>query len=158
MTDASGLQSFIARLRTRTVAAPGFEARVMERVHGGSGPARARRGLMALAVAAALAAVAVGLARHRAGPAGAALLRTEFVLEAPTASAVAVVGDFNDWDRARTPLHRDRSGRWRAEVPLRGGVYQYAFLVDGSRWMPDPARPGLRDSDFGEAISFVAVE
>ena len=44
-------------------------------------------------------------------------------LAAPASSRVAVVGDFNDWDPAATPLHRaGDSGTWIVELRLPPGV------------------------------------
>lgn len=60
-----------------------------------------------------------------------------FRLEAPAAEAVSVVGDFNDWDRAKHPLHRNPSGVWECQLPLPPGRYTYAFVVDGAV-RPDP--------------------
>jgi hypothetical protein len=33
----------------------------------------------------------------------------------------------------------------------------YGFVVDGSRWIPDPAAPQSDDGDFGSANSVVYV-
>lgn len=83
----------------------------------------------------------------------------EFAIDLPAASAVTVVGDFNDWDRARTPLMRSADGtRWSARVVLAGGVYHYAFLVDGRRWLADPQQPFSVDGDYGQSVSMVTVQ
>jgi len=42
-------------------------------------------------------------------------------------------------------------------VPLAPGRYRYAFLVDGSRWLADPAAPRARDDEFGTPSSVVTV-
>ena len=51
-----------------------------------------------------------------------------FRVWAPNARAVAVVGDFNDWDNAAAPMERDWEGYWTAEVLQAepGQVYKYA--------------------------------
>jgi hypothetical protein len=80
---------------------------------------------------------------------------TQFVLSAPGAKAVAVAGDFSGWK----PVHvmtRLRAGVWTVVVPLDPGVHDYAFLVDGERWIPDPAAPAVKDG-FGGVNSRVAV-
>jgi len=79
-----------------------------------------------------------------------------FEIAEPGARQVALVGDFNDWDRARTPLVRE-GDRWRATVRLPTGVYRYAFLIDGVRWVADPRKPGPADLDFGQPISMLAM-
>lgn len=64
-----------------------------------------------------------------------------FAIEAPTAAKVTVVGDFNGWDVARTPLTKDATGTWKVRTDLRcGKVYDYAFVVDG-HWIVDPKNP-----------------
>jgi hypothetical protein len=61
------------------------------------------------------------------------------MFDAPDARRVAVAGDFNRWDVAATPLERDeRTRRWSVTLALRDGEHRYAFVVDGTRWVPDP--------------------
>jgi 1,4-alpha-glucan branching enzyme len=82
----------------------------------------------------------------------------QFVLVAPTARAVTLVGDFNDWDPAATPLSRTASGgAWSAAIELRAGRHRYAFVVDGVRWIADPTAPPAPDDDFGSPASVVTV-
>jgi hypothetical protein len=86
---------------------------------------------------------------------------TRFVLAAPSAKQVALVGDFNDWDRKATPLiQAGGNGLWTVELPLGAGRYNYAFLVDGHRWTADPAAPPAPRAvadDFGQPNSVVTV-
>jgi AMP-activated protein kinase-like protein len=78
-------------------------------------------------------------------------------LAAP-ASRVAVVGDFNDWDPAATPLRRTADGAtWTVELHLKPGRYHYTFLIDGRRWAGDPAGPRAVESDFGAPVSVLTV-
>lgn len=79
-----------------------------------------------------------------------------FVLVAPDARSVAVVGDFNGWSRDATPLRPHGHGVWAATVPLPPGRYQYAFIVNGRRWVADPYAPRVRD-DFGTESSVVTL-
>jgi hypothetical protein len=82
----------------------------------------------------------------------------QFVLLAPRATHIALVGDFNDWDATRTPMRRaGREALWTAVVPLAPGRYHYAFLVDGSRWLADPSAPAARDEDYGAPSSVLTV-
>lgn len=114
--------------------------------------------LAGLAAAAGIALLAVlpnvhwfGAGRHGRG--------FQFVLVAPHAARVAVVGDFNDWDAARTPMRPLRADGtvWTAVVPLAPGRYRYAFLVDGSQWLADPAAPVAFDDEYGTPSSVVTV-
>jgi 1,4-alpha-glucan branching enzyme len=82
----------------------------------------------------------------------------QFVAVAPGATSVTLVGDFNDWNVAATPMHAaSEDGIWSVSLPLPPGRYRYAFLVDGTRWMADPAAPAAADSDFGSTNSVVTV-
>jgi len=80
---------------------------------------------------------------------------TQFVLSAPAAKRVAVAGDFSGWK----PVHvmtRSEAGVWTVVVPLDPGVHDYAFVVDGERWVPDPKAPTVNDG-FGGVNSRLAV-
>lgn len=74
-----------------------------------------------------------------AGPAASAV-RVQFVLVAPTARHVSVVGDFNDWNPAANPL-QSVGGVWSSEAVVTPGRHDYAFVVDGGKWISDPAAP-----------------
>lgn len=91
-----------------------------------------------------------------AGGGGGAAVVT-FVLVAPQARTVALAGDFDGWDPARMPLRRAASGLWTVDVPLSPGRYQYAFVVDGRRFVADPAAPRAGGDDFGQPTSVVTV-
>ena len=79
-------------------------------------------------------------------------------LAAPASSRVTVVGDFNDWDPAGTPLRLsgDR-GIWTVELRLKPGRYHYTFLIDGRRWAGDPSEARASESDFGAPVSVLTV-
>ena len=81
----------------------------------------------------------------------------QFVLLAPKASRVAVVGDFNDWDPSATPLARLQGGSWVAAIPVSPGRHVYSFIVDGDRWVSDPASPLAPEDDFGIRNSVIVV-
>jgi len=72
---------------------------------------------------------ATGMWRHL----GAQMLAggVHFAVWAPNASSVSVVGDFNGWDRAATPMFPTESGIWKAytEAPRRGDNYAYAVVT-----------------------------
>jgi len=80
-----------------------------------------------------------------------------FVLYAPGAHRVAVAGTFNQWDRGAALLvPAGTSGVWTTTLALPIGQHQYAFVVDGARWVSDPGAPAV-DDGFGRRNSVVAV-
>jgi hypothetical protein len=80
-----------------------------------------------------------------------------FVLYAPGAKRVAVAGTFNQWDQTAAPLvPAGTGGVWSTTLALPVGQHQYAFVVDGRRWVADPAAPAV-DDGFGRRNSVVAV-
>lgn len=171
-------------LRAPVETSAGFEARVMTAVRkrDGSGvlawvvrPRVLRLSPLAgLAAAAGIAIAALSLDRagsERAAPQVAATLPAaaaaasvdtiklvQFMLVAPNASSVSVVGDFNDWDPMATPLREAAgAGVWTITVPLSAGRHQYVFMVNGSRWTPDPAAPLAVEDSFGMPNSVITV-
>jgi 1,4-alpha-glucan branching enzyme len=81
-----------------------------------------------------------------------------FILAAPRASRVSLVGEFNGWDAAATPmLSAGENGMWTVTVPLAPGRHMYAFIVDGERWMTDPDAPLAPEDGFGVRNSVVVV-
>lgn len=84
------------------------------------------------------------------------LVTVRFVLSAPEARAVALAGTFNQWDAKATPLVRTDGGVWTATIRLPAGEHQYAFVVDGARWIPDPAAPAV-DDGFGRRNSVLTL-
>jgi hypothetical protein len=118
--------------------------------------------LAGLAAAAGIAAIVFVAARSGAPPVGASAggdrTPVEFLLVAPRAASVMLVGDFNDWTASATPLHTAAAGGlWAVTVPLAPGRYRYAFVVDGKRWQPDPSAPPAPDDEFGSPASVVTV-
>jgi hypothetical protein len=79
----------------------------------------------------------------------------QFRLEAPDAQSVALAGDFSDWQPAYS-MTRSGAGVWTVVVPLTPGVHDYSFIVDGGKWIPDPAAPAMADG-FGGMNSRIAV-
>src|SRR5881396_2048541 len=114
---------------------------------------------------AAAATVALLLAWPPASPGGTRLVRTaasdsvyvRFVLYAPGAQRVAVAGTFNQWDQNAAPLRpAGTNGVWATTLAVPIGQHQYAFIVDGERWVADPRAPAV-DDGFGRRNSVVAV-
>jgi hypothetical protein len=76
----------------------------------------------------------------------------EFVLLAPKAQRVSLVGDFNGWSDAAAPMKRTADGKWVVEVKLPPGLHRYSFEVDGSHgstFIADPRAMRAPDDGFG---------
>jgi predicted carbohydrate-binding protein with CBM48 len=74
----------------------------------------------------------------------------QFVFKAAHAQRVALVGDFNRWDRSALPMTRSSDGElWSVSVPMMPGRHVYAFMVDDSLLVLDPRAPKTRDPDIG---------
>lgn len=82
--------------------------------------------------------------------------RVQFVFVAPQARRVAVVGDFNDWDVAAAPLTA-AGGVWSGQLDVPFGRHDYAFVVDGERWVRDPNAPQAPADEFGGGYSVLVV-
>ncbi len=80
-----------------------------------------------------------------------------FVFVDPRATSVEIVGDFNEWAKGRTELGRSGApGVWAVSVPLSPGRHEYAFIINGSRWVADPLAVKSSD-DFGTESSVIRV-
>lgn len=74
----------------------------------------------------------------------------QFVFKAANARRVALIGDFNRWDPSAKPMVRSADGElWSVSVPMMPGRHVYAFMVDDSLLVLDPAAPKARDPDLG---------
>jgi len=60
------------------------------------------------------------------------------------ASNVQLAGSFTNWEPAYA-LNQMAPGVWTITVPLSQGVHDYAFVVDGQQWIPDPYAPRIND-------------
>jgi hypothetical protein len=86
--------------------------------------------------------------------------RVQFVLVAPDAKKVAVVGDFNGWDMSHASYQAQHRGGgvWSVTAPVPVGHHRYSFVVDDSVWVADPMAPRIMDNDYGVANSAIVVE
>lgn len=83
----------------------------------------------------------------------------QFVLVAPTARKVQLVGDFNDWDASHQEYlaqHRG-GGVWSVTAAIPEGHHRYSFVVDDSVWVADPSAPRVLDDDYGMPNSAIVV-
>lgn len=82
-----------------------------------------------------------------------------FALYAPKVHKVAVVGDFNNWStNADLMYDHEGKGLWSITLPLKPGRYEYKFLVDGEKWMPDLGNSKRVKDGFGAFNSIVEVK
>ncbi len=74
----------------------------------------------------------------------------------PGAKTVHLVGEFNGWDRAATPMKKLKNGDFSVVVILeKGRPYQFRYLIDGSRWENDWQADRYVPTQFGDAENSV---
>lgn len=173
------LERAIAEMRTPVPVRPAWREALLREISVTPRPAAASRlaatprmwtmrPALALAAAAAcvMLGVAAGIAVSRSNSATLAesapnaptkLTTVRFVIVAPAARQVSLVGDFNQWDVSANPMRPSHDGtRWVLEVPLAPGRHTYAFVVDGDV-LRDPTAPTVVDDDFGMPNSIIFV-
>jgi hypothetical protein len=81
----------------------------------------------------------------------------QFLLRAPSASSVAIAGDFTDWAPNLGMDDSDGDGIWTVRVPMKPGVHEYMFLIDGTRWVTDPNAERYEQDGYGHSNAILAV-
>jgi 1,4-alpha-glucan branching enzyme len=80
-------------------------------------------------------------------------VKVTFVLPDGSDSPTAVVGDFNGWDPAATPLQRKR-GKLRATVSVAPGRrYAFRYLAEDGCWFNDEAADDYQPNAHGGSDS-----
>jgi hypothetical protein len=80
------------------------------------------------------------------------------MFDAPSARQVAVAGDVVPAGAGAAQLARDPGGsRWSITLALRDGEHRYAFVVDETRWVPDPRTDRVVRGDDGRLYSLLNV-
>jgi 1,4-alpha-glucan branching enzyme len=98
-----------------------------------------------------------GFAPGNRVPAG--LSSVTFVLAAPSAREVAVIGSFNGWNSAGWTMVRDQSrGLWTLSSALPPGSHEYVFLIDGTTPVADTMATLNVDDGFGGRNSVLLVK
>jgi RNA polymerase sigma-70 factor (ECF subfamily) len=87
---------------------------------------------------------------------GDSIMIARFVYADPSAKSVALIGDFNRWDPSATPLTRSAAGAWGRTLRLTAGRHEYAYLIDGKRWVTDRAARESHDA-FDVASSVITA-
>lgn len=63
---------------------------------------------------------------------------------------VSIVGDFNDWDPAATPMHKTPGGPYSAAVTLRRGRrYMFRYRIAAGEWLEDADADAYEPNEFG---------
>lgn len=72
--------------------------------------------------------------------------------------SVHVVGEFNGWDTAATPMTRNKKGAYWAILDLEPGrEYQFRYLINGEHWCNDWHADGYVATGLGEDNCIVAL-
>jgi chromosome partitioning protein len=80
-----------------------------------------------------------------------------FRFEAPAHAAVQIAGDFNDWIPEPLQFTQSHGAQvWHKTMRLKGGAYEYKYLVEG-RWFIDPHNAKAVHDPYGGMNSFLSV-
>jgi 1,4-alpha-glucan branching enzyme len=72
--------------------------------------------------------------------------------EARDASAVALVGDFNKWDKAATLMKKQKNGSFSVTLTIPAGrKVSFRYLADGTNWLNDSAADGYEYCPYAHA-------
>lgn len=78
--------------------------------------------------------------------------------DASQIKSIAVVGDFNDWDPTRNLLtDENNDGIWTVTLKLEPGRYEYMFILDGQKWVPDPSAYRYVSDGFGNKNAVLEI-
>jgi chromosome partitioning protein len=87
----------------------------------------------------------------------AAMVKREFIYDAPDANYVKIAGTFNNWNTSEESLmERNKDGTWSKCVFLAPGTYQYRFLID-DEWVTDQNNSNQINNPFGGKDSVVKI-
>ncbi|MCI2228939.1 isoamylase early set domain-containing protein [Polaribacter sp. MSW13] len=81
--------------------------------------------------------------------------KVTFTFPAEEANHVAVVGNFNDWNTASTPLKKLKNGSFKGTVDLEANnSYEFRYIVDGT-YVNDEQADDFTWNDFAGAENAV---
>jgi 1,4-alpha-glucan branching enzyme len=80
-----------------------------------------------------------------------------FTFRCNTSRQVHVVGDFNNWDAASTPMQQGDDGMWYVTMKLPPGRHEFRYHEEGRGWHTDYAAFGVSRNEFGGFNSIVEV-
>ncbi len=71
---------------------------------------------------------------------------------------VAIAGDFNNWDPQANLLEdSEGDGVWAGTLKLEPGRYEYMFVMDGEKWLPDPNALRYVKDGFGNKNAILEI-
>ncbi len=74
------------------------------------------------------------------------------------AHTVTIAGDFNGWDPQANALEDpDGDGVWTTTLKLPPGRYEYMFVLDGEKWLPDPNALRYVKDGFGNRNAILEI-
>lgn len=74
------------------------------------------------------------------------------------AHIVAIAGDFNGWNAQANLLEDlDGDGIWTGTLKLEPGKYEYMFVLDGEKWLPDPNALRYAKDGFGNKNAILEI-
>ncbi len=69
---------------------------------------------------------------------------------APEAKTVSVMGEFNEWSRAATPMRRQKNDGFSVSLELaKGRSYRFRYLIDGHQYENDWAADRYVPNPYG---------
>jgi len=83
-----------------------------------------------------------------------------FAVWAPNAERVAVIGDFNSWDRRRHPMRlRPSAGVWEIFIPrlAAGARYKFDIVGPGGLRLPDKADPVAQQAELAPGTASIVA-
>jgi serine protease AprX len=84
--------------------------------------------------------------------------KLEFIYHNDAAESVALAGDFNEWSTSATPCRRNDDAVWTAQIDLLPpGRYRYKLVVNGARWIEDPANAMKEPDEYGGFNSILHI-
>jgi 1,4-alpha-glucan branching enzyme len=74
------------------------------------------------------------------------------------AHTVAIAGDFNGWNPQTNILEDpEGDGIWTGTLKLEPGRYEYMFVLDGEKWLPDPNALRYVKDGFGNKNAILEI-
>lgn len=77
-------------------------------------------------------------------------------LTSPAAGQVFISGTFNDWSPTATPMIAVGDGKWKKELSLPPGRYEYRFVIDG-QWADDPDARDFAPNPHGSRNAILVI-
>lgn len=94
--------------------------------------------------------------QSRPAASAAELRQVPVVVKAAEGKTVALTGDFNGWAKEGIPMKPIGDGRYKAQLRLAPGTYQFRLLIDGN-WADDQDSARRVSNPFGTENSVLQV-